>query len=78
MAKKRYSGYTIKARKYCKTKREALALVEDMKAQFGGMYRIVPQALDVCPGDLKTGDTMDHAHARYDGENFCDYCKGEL
>lgn len=78
MAKKRYDSYRVKVELYAKTKREALALSEAVKQEFGGYPKIVPQALASCPGDPKTGYTMDHAHARYDGDKWCQYCQAEL
>jgi len=75
---KRYKWYNVRVDLYAPTKREALALVEAVKQEFGGNPTIVPHALDICPGDPKTGYTQDHAHARYDGDKWCPYCEAEL
>lgn len=76
--KKRYAGYRVVLEKRTNTQRQALQLEEELKQQYGGSIKIQPIALAQCPGHPKTGYTMDHAHARYDGEKFCNYCGGYL
>jgi hypothetical protein len=79
MAKKRYSGYKVYLDKRVTTKREAEALAEELKQQYGGWTKVVPQALDKCPGQKDPPHyTQDHAHARYDGDKWCRYCEAEL
>lgn len=77
MAKKRYKGYEIVLTKRVDGKRNAQVLAEELKTNHGGWAEIIPLALDFCPGDER-GYTQDHAHARYDGDIFCPYCKGKL
>lgn len=78
MPKKRFRGHNVVFEKEFSSHREALVFAEDLKAQYGGWTEVTPQALDRCPGDPKTGYTMDHSHARYDGVKWCDCCKAEL
>lgn len=78
MPKKRYAGYRVAYEKRTNGKREAEVFAEELKSEHGGWTTIHPLALNRCPGDPKTGYTMDHAHARYDGEEICDCCGGYL
>jgi hypothetical protein len=79
MPKKRYRGYAVEFSSTASTMKEAKELAQTGEAEGFGSPTITALALDECPGQAKPPHyTMDHAHARYDGDRWCPYCEARL